>query len=123
MSGRRKRTEEEPSDGPLSDHRLLGRFVDHDDESAFAELVSRYCGLVMGVCRRVLRDEQSAEDAFQATFLVLARQAAKICRRSSPAGWLYAVAYRWNRGTAKRRKRIAAGRAAGSRNALTIMSP
>jgi RNA polymerase sigma factor (sigma-70 family) len=93
-NGRSKRTDEGPCDGPLSDRQLLRRFVHHDDEDAFAELVARYYGLVLGVCRRTLRDEHGAEDAFQATFFVLARRASQIRNRSSLAGWLHAVAYR-----------------------------
>jgi RNA polymerase sigma factor (sigma-70 family) len=88
------RTDEGSSSRPASDRRLLGKFVDHGDENAFAELVSRYCGLVMGVCRRFSHGEQAAEDAFQATFMVLARRASRIRDRSSLGGWLYAVAYR-----------------------------
>lgn len=89
-----QRTDEEPGDGLVSDRQLLRQFVKHNDERAFAEMVLRYGGLVLDVCRRVLRDEHIAEDAFQATFLVLARRASQIRSRSSLAGWLYAVAYR-----------------------------
>jgi RNA polymerase sigma factor (sigma-70 family) len=77
-----------------SDRDLLTRFVRRQDERAFAEIVGRYGGLVLGVCRRVLSDTHSAEDAFQATFLVLARSARKIRKRRSLAAWLHGVALR-----------------------------
>jgi RNA polymerase sigma factor (sigma-70 family) len=78
----------------LSDTQLLQRFSAVRDEAAFAHLVHRHSGLVWGVCQRVLRHQQDAEDAYQATFLILARQAASIRRAETVGGWLYRVAYR-----------------------------
>jgi RNA polymerase sigma factor (sigma-70 family) len=82
------------SDLALTDAQLLARFVKGRDEPAFAALVVRHGPMVLGVCRRLVRDAQEAEDAFQATFLVLARKAAVIQRQPLLAGWLYGVAYR-----------------------------
>jgi RNA polymerase sigma factor (sigma-70 family) len=81
------------SDG-LCDHRLLERFVATRDEGAFASLVERHGTMVLGVCRRVLGDRHHAEDAFQATFLVLARKASGLRQPDSLGNWLYGVAYR-----------------------------
>jgi RNA polymerase sigma factor (sigma-70 family) len=78
----------------LSDGQLLERFVAAQDEAAFEVLVWRHGPLVLGICRRVLRDPHLAEDAFQATFLVLVRKAASICKREAVGSWLHKVAYR-----------------------------
>jgi RNA polymerase sigma factor (sigma-70 family) len=84
-----------PPDGQsLSDAHLLERFLADRDESAFATLVHRHGPVVLGVCRRVLRHAQDAEDAFQATFLVLAQKARSVRRRGALASWLYTVAFR-----------------------------
>ena len=77
-----------------TDRQLMDDFASRRDESAFAALVSRHGGMVLRVCRRVLRHEQDAEDAFQATLLALARRAPSIGKRESVGGWLYRVAYR-----------------------------
>jgi RNA polymerase sigma factor (sigma-70 family) len=78
--------------GDPSDGQLLQKFVAQRDEGAFAELLQRHGPLVLAVCRQVLCDAHAAEDAFQATFLVLARKAASIRRKASLAAWLYRVA-------------------------------
>jgi RND family efflux transporter MFP subunit len=78
----------------LDDAQLLERFVRDREEAAFEVLVWRHAPMVLGVCRRVLRDEQDAEDAFQATFLALVRKAGSIGRREALGSWLYKVAYR-----------------------------
>jgi RNA polymerase sigma factor (sigma-70 family) len=78
----------------LSDGELLRRFASGRDESAFGELLRRHGPMVLRVCRRLIDDRHDAEDAFQATFLVLARKAAGVAWYRSPASWLYAVAHR-----------------------------
>jgi RNA polymerase sigma factor (sigma-70 family) len=80
--------------GELTDHQLLDRFTRLGDEDAFAALVARHGPTVLGVCRRVLQHEQDAEDAFQASFLVLASKVASIDERQLVGSWLYTVAYR-----------------------------
>ena len=71
----------------LSDRQLLSRFATSRDESAFAELLRRHGPLVLGACRRLLRHEQDAEDAFQATFLVLARKADSVRKGEAVGSW------------------------------------
>src|SRR5262249_27400115 len=78
----------------LSDAQLLERYCATQEEEAFAALVRRHGGLVLGVCRRVLGHAEDTEDAFQATFLVLAQKAISIRKRESVGSWLYGVAYR-----------------------------
>src|SRR5262245_42973373 len=78
----------------LPDGQLLARFVEDRDEAAFERLVRRYSRLVFAVCRRVLPDSNSAEDAFQATFLVLVHKARSLDRHRPVGDWLYRVAFR-----------------------------
>src|SRR5437763_852348 len=77
-----------------SDGQLLDRFIARRDEAAFAELLRRHGPMVLGVCRRLLGHAQDAEDAFQATFMVLVRKARSVMPRELVGNWLYGVAYR-----------------------------
>ncbi len=106
-----------PDAHPASDAALLERFVRCRDEDAFATLLSRHGPMVLGACRRVLGDAHAAEDAAQATFLVLARRAAAVRPPERLAAWLYGVArqvaLKCRRADARRRVREAkAARAA-----------
>ena len=89
----------------IADADLLERFVRGKDETAFAALLERHGPMVLGVCRRVLGNAHEAEDAFQATFLVLARKAPSLVRQELVGNWLWGVAYR-----TARRARADAGR-------------
>ncbi len=103
--------------GALTDPQLLERFLSrHREEAevAFAELVARHGPMVLRTCRRILRDAHDAEDAFQATFLVLVRRAASVARRERLAGWLYGVAVR----TAQSARARAERRRAGEKRAM-----
>jgi RNA polymerase sigma factor (sigma-70 family) len=96
------------SDGAgLGDGELLGCFVETRDQGAFAALVKRHGPMVWGVCRRLL-SHHDAEDAFQATFLVLVRKAASVRPREMVGNWLFGVAHQ----TALQARRTAARRAA-----------
>jgi RNA polymerase sigma factor (sigma-70 family) len=95
-----------PAAGELSDGQLLERYLAGREEAAFALLLRRHGPMVLGVCRRLLRHQQDAEDAFQATFLVLVRRAEAIRPRGRVGPWLYGVAYR----TALKARSLAARR-------------
>jgi RNA polymerase sigma factor (sigma-70 family) len=77
-----------------SDPELLRRFAEHRDESAFEAIVRRHGPMVLGVCQRILSHRQDAEDAFQATFLVLVQKASSLRQPELLASWLYVVAGR-----------------------------
>src|SRR5262245_17473567 len=78
----------------VTDGELLSRFVNERDEAAFESLLLRHGAMVFGVCRRILRSEADAHDAFQATFLVFLRKAGSIQPRAMVGNWLYGVAQR-----------------------------
>ena len=78
----------------LGDGQLLEQYLTHGDEAAFEALINLHGPMVLGLCRRVLRDPRDIEDAFQATFLILVRKAPTIRDRGLLSNWLYGVAYR-----------------------------
>jgi len=97
-----------PTDSRSTDDQLLADFFAHQDERAFAALVRRHERTVWGVCRRVLSNAADAEDAFQATFLVLVCRGRTLAERGCVGGWLYRVAHRVSlkmRSQATKRKR------------------
>jgi RNA polymerase sigma factor (sigma-70 family) len=96
--------------GP-ADAELLGRFIQNLDEGAFELLIWRHAGMVLRVCQTAVRDYHTAEDACQAVFLALARQAGAVGRSGTVAGWLYRVARRVARRMAESRRRLPDGQA------------
>jgi RNA polymerase sigma factor (sigma-70 family) len=97
----------------MTDGELLERYVRHRDEVAFEALVRRHGPMVLGVCRRVLANEADAEDAFQATFLILVRKAAAVVPRALVGNWLYGVAHN----TARKAKAMSSKRRAKEKHA------
>jgi RNA polymerase sigma factor (sigma-70 family) len=84
----------QPEGSGLTDGQLLRVYVSRRDEAAFTTLVRRHGPMVLAVCRRMLRHAEDAEDAFQATFVILARKGHRIAGRQTIGGWLHGVAYR-----------------------------
>src|SRR5437870_10235340 len=103
----------------LSDSQLLEAYISRREKAALAALVRRHGPMVWGVCRRILRDYHDAEDAFQATFLVLVRKAASVLPRHMVANWLYGVA----RQTALKARVTIAKRAGRERQVATMPEP
>jgi RNA polymerase sigma-70 factor (ECF subfamily) len=102
-----------------TDGQLLEGYLTRRDEAAFEALVRRHGPMVLEVCRRVLRDEHEAQDAFQATFLVLVRKAASIRPRELVANWLYGVACN----VARKARAVTARRRARERQVVAMPEP
>jgi RNA polymerase sigma factor (sigma-70 family) len=102
----------------LTDGQLLGCFLEHRDEDAFAALVQKHAPMVWGVCRRLL-NHHDAEDAFQAAFLVLFRKAGSVRPREMLANWLYGVAHQ----AALQARRTAARRGAREKQVTEMPEP
>jgi RNA polymerase sigma factor (sigma-70 family) len=103
----------------LTDGQLLDAFVSRRDEAAVAALVRRHGPMVWGTVRRILRNDPDAEDAFQATFLVLVRKAASVRPREMVGNWLHGVARR----TALKAKAVAAKRQAREKHVSAMPEP
>jgi RNA polymerase sigma factor (sigma-70 family) len=103
----------------MTDGQLLEAYIRHRDEAGFAALVRRHGPMVWGVCCRVLGNHQDAEDAFQATFLVLVRRASAIVPRDMVGRWLYGVA----RQTALKARATAGRRNARERQVAVMPEP
>src|SRR5262245_60287776 len=102
-----------------TDGQLLASFIDRNDDAAFEALVCRHGPMVFGVCRRVVRHHHDAEDAFQATFLVLARKASSVRPRERLANWLHGVARR----TAMKAKAMSAKRRGREQQVTEVPEP
>jgi RNA polymerase sigma-70 factor (ECF subfamily) len=103
----------------MTDEQLLGSYVEGRDDAAFEALVRRHGPMVWGVCRRLLSRHEDAEDAFQATFLVLVRKARSISSRNLVGNWLYGVAYQ----TALKARALAAQRRTRERQVAEMPEP
>jgi RNA polymerase sigma-70 factor (ECF subfamily) len=103
----------------LSDGELLQLYLASRDEAAFEALLHRHGPMVLGVCRRMLRNDDDAHDAFQATFLVFLRKAATIIPRAMVGNWLHGVAYK----TAQKAQAMNRQRRAKEREARPVASP
>jgi RNA polymerase sigma factor (sigma-70 family) len=103
----------------VSDADLVHRFVCRKDEAAFAALLERHGPMVLGVCRRVLRDGHEADDAFQATFLIFLQKARSLRDPASLGSWLHGVAYR----VARRARAVAARWRASERQVSEMVAP
>src|SRR5258707_360981 len=106
-------------DAELTDGQLLECFLSRREPAALEALVRRHGGMVWGVCHRVLRCHHDAEDAFQATFLVLLRKAATIVPREMVGNWLYGVAHQ----TALKARATRAKQRAREKQAMEMPEP
>src|ERR1700722_8079933 len=110
-----RRVARQREEAQVGDAELLEQFIAHRDEGAFQLLVRRHGPMVLGVCKRVLGNKTDAEDAFQATFLVLVRKATSIIPRTQVGNWLHGVAHKTAlKAKAMDRKRRVKERAAGA---------
>jgi RNA polymerase sigma factor (sigma-70 family) len=116
---RQLRAATERDEAGRTDGELLTRFLSHRDNDALTALVHRHAPMVWGVCRRLLRSPHDAEDAFQATFLVLVRKAATIMPRQMVGNWLYGVAHQ----TAVRLRATAAKRGVREMQMMEMPEP